>query len=248
MIFRGLKPDEIEIRVGSVSEKGATLLFFKNARVDMAVLDEAVGEAHWQRDHKEIKGNLYCGIGIRACAIDDKVTIPDEWIWKWDCGTESYTEKEKGESSDSFKRAGFNWGIGRELYTAPFTFVKCKTVQKGDYKYELEDKYQFSGAFVSEIEYNEDFTARKISKVTVCDKKGNAIFKWDSKRTAEELSKVEKITKGGIDFLENMIAETGADLPLLLKYYGVKDLSEMSVEQFDDCVKILKARLNEPKN
>jgi len=249
-MFRGLKPDEIEVRVGSVSEKGATLLFYKNARVDMAILDETVGAENWQRDHKEVKGNLFCGVGIRSCVVSEKVIEKaDEWIWKWDCGTESYTEKEKGESSDSFKRACFNWGIGRELYTAPFTFVKCETVKKGENKYELKDKFQFSGAFVSEIEYDED----TISKVTVCDKRGNVIFKWDKrkayikdeKRTPDETASVEKITKGGVDFLENLIADTKADKEKLLGHYGVESLDEMTTKQFNDCVSILKERLNE---
>ena len=109
--FRGLYPDEIEIRVGNVSQRGATLLLYKNARVDMALLDQVVGPMNWQRDHKEVKGNMYCGIGI---------TDGHDWVWKWDCGTESNTEAEKGESSDSFKRAGKKkqyWDIPRSLRT-----------------------------------------------------------------------------------------------------------------------------------
>lgn len=118
MEFRDIRADEIELRVGTVTQKGYTLLLYKNARVDMAMLDETVGEMEWQRDHKEVKGNLYCGIGIWS---EEK----NQWIWKWDCGAESFSDKEKGEASDSFKRAGFNWGIGRELYTAPFIWISC---------------------------------------------------------------------------------------------------------------------------
>lgn len=116
MKFRDLRADEIDVRVASISEKGLSLLLYKDARCDMNILDETVGEENWQRDHKELKGNIYCAIGIWS----EQKSI---WIWKWDCGSESYTEKEKGEASDSFKRAGFNWGIGRELYTAPFIWV-----------------------------------------------------------------------------------------------------------------------------
>lgn len=114
--FRSLTADEVEARVSTVSEKGLSLLLYKDARCDMRVLDETVGPACWQREHYECKGNLFCRVGIK---------LPDwsEWIWKADCGAESYTEKEKGEASDSFKRACFNWGIGRELYTAPFIWV-----------------------------------------------------------------------------------------------------------------------------
>lgn len=104
LTFRKLTADELEARVSTVTAKGCSVLIYKNARVDMAVLDETVGQMNWQRNHREEKGNLFCGIGI-------KDTDTGEWVWKWDCGSESYTEKEKGEASDSFKRAGFNWGM-----------------------------------------------------------------------------------------------------------------------------------------
>lgn len=131
--FRALKADEIECRVQSVKEKGLVLLLYKDARCDMRILDETVGAENWQRNHYECKGNLFCQVGIRfpvpVGSDYGKTVSQDEWVWKSDCGTESNTEKEKGEASDSFKRACFNWGIGRELYTAPFIWIpaeKCK--------------------------------------------------------------------------------------------------------------------------
>jgi hypothetical protein len=126
--FRDLTKDEIECRVQSVKEKGLVLLLYKNARCDMNILDETVGAECWQREHYECKGNLFCKVGICVETKKGEAVFP-EWIWKSDCGTESNTEAEKGESSDSFKRACFNWGIGRELYTAPFVWIpadKCK--------------------------------------------------------------------------------------------------------------------------
>ena len=116
MIFRDLTANEIDARIGTVNEKGLTLLLYKDARCDMAILDETVGAENWQREHYEVKGNLYCRVGIKCETTSD-------WVWKSDCGTESYTEKQKGESSDSFKRACVNWGIGRELYTAPLIYI-----------------------------------------------------------------------------------------------------------------------------
>lgn len=118
MNFRYLKPEEIEVRVSQIyDENSCSFLLYKNARCDMNILDETVGPFGWQREHFECKGNLFCRVGIK----DEKT---GEWVWKSDCGKESQTEAEKGESSDSFKRACFNWGIGRELYTAPFIYVK----------------------------------------------------------------------------------------------------------------------------
>ena len=134
--FRDLRADEIECRVQSVKPFGLVLLLYKDARVDMNILDETVGASNWQREHYECKGNLYCRVGIRCDNVkyieaNGDTGIAPEWVWKSDCGTESNTEAQKGEASDSFKRACFNWGIGRELYTAPYTWIpadKCNIV------------------------------------------------------------------------------------------------------------------------
>ena len=142
--FRTLRADELDCRVGTCNDKGFSLLLYKDARCDQNVLDETVGIANWQRDHKEVKGNLFCGVSI----WDES---KKQWITKWDCGVESNTEKEKGEASDSFKRACFNWGIGRELYTAPFIYIKGNT--------EKNSKGNFVPTFkrmeVNEIEYED---------------------------------------------------------------------------------------------
>lgn len=176
MNFRPLQADEIEVRVGGVYKSGVTFLLYKNARVDMAILDETVGELNWQRDHKDIKGNLYCGIGI----WDEKKC---QYVWKWDCGTESYTEKEKGEASDSFKRAGFNWGVGRELYTAPMIYLPCATDPKQNGKgYEVHDPSELRGIYVSVFETVEVNGKRLISKLELsqrANRKENVIFKWE---------------------------------------------------------------------
>ena len=121
--FRDLRADEIECRVQSVKTNGLVLLLYKDARVDMNILDETVGSANWQREHYECKGNLFCRVGIDIGTHEGKA---ERWVFKSDCGTESNTEAQKGEASDSFKRACFNWGIGRELYTAPFTFIPAE--------------------------------------------------------------------------------------------------------------------------
>lgn len=119
--FRNLTAEDIECRVNTVSEKGCSLLLYKDARCDMKILDETVGPENWQRSHELINGNLFCNVSI----YDDVKKI---WVTKQDVGTESYTEKEKGQASDAFKRACFNWGIGRELYTAPFIWIPDSAV------------------------------------------------------------------------------------------------------------------------
>ena len=111
---RLLEPYEIEIRVSQINEIGATLLIYKDARVDMNILDEM--GVKWKREHDIINGKLFCTVSI----WDDEIK---EWVSRQDVGVESNTEAAKGEASDSFKRACFNWGIGRELYSAPFIWV-----------------------------------------------------------------------------------------------------------------------------
>lgn len=169
--FRTLLADEIECRVGTTTDKGVSLLLYKDARVDMRLLDEVVGCMNWKREHAVVNNNLYCTVSIYN--EDTK-----EWISKQDVGVESNTEKEKGQASDAFKRACFNWGIGRELYTAPFIWVNLnsdETFRSNSGSVQLKCKFH-----VSEIAY----TDNKISKLVIVDEGGNVRYTYPSKRTA----------------------------------------------------------------
>ena len=115
MKFRALKADEIDVRVAACKQNGCSLLLYKDARCDMNILDETVGSMNWQRSHSRENAN---------CTVSIWDEAKKQWICKEDTGTESYAEKEKGLASDSFKRACFNWGIGRELYTAPLIWIE----------------------------------------------------------------------------------------------------------------------------
>lgn len=132
--FRLLKADEISCRVNQISDKGLTLLLYKDARVDMDILDETVGCMNWKKEYT--RDNRNCIVSI----WDEE---KKEWISKEDTGTESNNEAEKGLASDSFKRACVNWGIGRELYTAPFIYIPASKVEitpKGN-KFTTYDKF-----------------------------------------------------------------------------------------------------------
>lgn len=147
-MFRALRGDEIDCRVSTVSEKGCSLLLYKDARCDMNILDETVGAENWQRRHYEVKGNMHCEVQL----WDER---KQQWISKADCGTESFTEKEKGECSDSFKRACFNWGIGRELYTAPFIWIpadKVNLTRRGD-KSTTYDRFSVEKIIINEAKH-----------------------------------------------------------------------------------------------
>ena len=136
-MIRDLTEKEIECKVSTINEKGCSLLLYKTARTDMAILDEVYGPMYWQCKYEEVKGNMYCTISVYD---------PDkkEWVSKQDCGVESaFGDKEKGEASDAFKRAGFKWGIGVELYTSPFIWIpadKCNIQARKD-KFITYDKF-----------------------------------------------------------------------------------------------------------
>lgn len=164
-MFRDLKSDEIECKVSTINEKGLSLLLYKTARTDMQLLDETVGAYQWKCDYKEVKGNMYCGISILH-------PTSNEWITKWDCGVESaFGDKEKGEASDAFKRAGFKWGIGIELYTSPFIYIpadKCD-IRQVNGRYTTYDKFH-----VEAIE----ITDKEITGLAIKNQKGVRVFSW----------------------------------------------------------------------
>ena len=167
--MRKLRADEIECRVAQVSSKGCSLLLYKTARVDRAILDEEFGAMNWQNDFKVIDGKMYGGIGV----YDKNAS---QWIWKWDCGVESNTEQEKGQASDCFKRSGFKWGIGVELYTAPFIWINTETKQEGN-RWKLTNPFvKYS---VKSIEYDND----TISNLEIVDDKGNTVYSMGKKVT-----------------------------------------------------------------
>lgn len=166
-LFRLLRADEIECRVSRCSEKGAVLLLYKTARTDADLLDETFGPDRWENDFKLIDGVLYGGIGIRFA---DGIMV-----WKWDAGVESNTEAEKGRASDAFKRAGFKWGLGRELYSAPFVFIpagKCnlKSSERGGKTvWQCYDDFE-----VADINYDPQERVAYL-RITL---KGKTVFEW----------------------------------------------------------------------
>lgn len=184
--FRLLKADEIECRIGTTSTNGVSLLLYKNARVDMALLDEVVGAENWKRSHQVINDNLFCSVYIR--------TSNGEWVEKQDVGTESFTEKEKGQASDAFKRACVNWGIGRELYTAPFVWVNLNADEWSEKNGKKIPRVNLN---VSRIEYDEQ---RRISFLEIRDAKNNIRYSFgNSQEYSKEQEELNDAIAEGID-------------------------------------------------
>lgn len=173
-IIRLLKADEIECRIGNISEKGISILLYKDARVDQKILDEVFGPFGWKRSHASIDGNLYCTVSVR-----DPET--GEWISKQDVGTTGFTEKEKSQASDSFKRACFNWGIGRELYSAPFIWLSADKVnlQQKNGKYQCYDRFT-----VTSIGYND---ANEICSLSIVnDNNGKTVYTLQNRNNGKQ--------------------------------------------------------------
>ena len=240
---RTLKADEIECRVGTINAKGCSLLLFKDARVDMKILDETYGVGNWQRTHEVINSNLFCTIEV----WNDRI---NQWVKKQDVGTESYTEKEKGEASDSFKRAGFNVGIGRELYTSPFFWIQPKADMKpyntkdidGNeanefyaYKKDSYGKgiYTTKTVFeVTEIDYDDK---RTINKLTIKDHKGNVRFSLVPEEEQKEILNL-------MIELQQLLESTKTNREKFYEYYKVTSDGEMTLEQLKDGISKLKQK------
>ena len=213
--FRLLNADEIECRIAQVKPTFITLLLYKTARTDANLLDETVGEEAWENDFKIVDGVLYGGIGIHT---------ESGVVWKWDAGTESNTEAEKGRASDAFKRAGFKWGIGRELYTAPFIKISSTkaTIKEG----KCYEKFE-----VSEIGYNDK---REINHLVIINSDSRVeVFRMDEKVTANfSKEQRETITKKDATVLKGLLEKKDVNIPKLLEQCKVASLEELSTEQY----------------
>lgn len=234
--FRTLNANEIECRISQIKTNGLVLLLYKDARVDQNLLDETVGPLNWQRTHQIIGDRLYCTVSIYD---EDK----GEWISKQDVGTESYTEKEKGQASDACKRACFNWGIGRELYTAPFIWVKAEDCN-------IKDGKCYDNFEVTDIGYNDN---REINKLVIVNtkKENKVVFsmgvkqtkktepvKTESKPTGEykdfDINGIENelIDKAKITYLKKQILERGLTVDFILNTYKVKKIEDIKNKFF----------------
>ena len=180
-MFRDLRADEIECRVAQAKENGVSVLLYKDARCDQTILDETVGAMRWQRHH--VRDNANCIVSI----WDEEKQM---WVSKEDTGTESNTEKEKGLASDSFKRACFNWGIGRELYTAPFIWINAKDCTALKPK-QRGDGWQCFDTFVVE---RIEIKGKRIVYLEIKNAKSGAIcFKWNAEQATAPAQPTNKV-------------------------------------------------------
>lgn len=215
--FRLLNAEEIDCRIAVIRDHGLSLLLYKDARVDQNILDETVGQMNWQRKHCRENANCIVSIWDEG---------KKQWIEKEDTGTESNTEKEKGLASDSFKRACFNWGIGRELYTAPSIWISsnfCKiysiTDRNGKPSYKCDDKFA-----VKEIKYDDK---RNIVGLKIKNIKTNTVVY--NMETVEPT-----LTPQQIQSVYDELRRTGVGLRGIIEEYKVKSVDELTISQYRD--------------
>lgn len=205
MEFRTLKASEIQVRPTDTKKKGnATLLLYQDARCAMDILDETVGNENWQKEYYDVKGNVYCKIGIFGS---------NGWTWKSDCGAESNMDAEKGEASDAFKRAAVNWGIGRELYSGP----KIKVQNLPD-SYYYNDKLTMTFS-VKSITYLD----KKIASIILVDRYGKEVYRYNGEETKPVESKQNTDNKPNSEILRDFCSEKkreeGVDQEDLLRFF-----------------------------
>ena len=239
MEFRLLKAEEIDCRVASIDKTWCTLLLYKDARVDMNVLDETVGAMNWKKSYS--RDNANCTVSL----WDEE---KKQWVDKEDTGVESFSEKEKGLASDSFKRACFNWGIGRELYTAPSIFVLPRKDMGKIRKPDEESNEFFVGNngkyttktrfYVDYIDYDEN---RNIQDLIIRDHKGNIRFEQLTEKAQKEKNKeflklIELIQK-------NEDKDDNFDRAEFYKYFKVDSDSQLNSKQRKVAIDLLEKRL-----
>jgi hypothetical protein len=234
--IRLLKAGEIECRIASINAKGLSILLYKDARVDQRILDETFGLFGWKRSHQCIDGNLYCTVEV----YDRENGI---WVSKQDVGTMGFAEKEKSQASDSFKRACFNWGIGRELYTAPFIWIPAAKVNiqsKGD-KFYCNDHFA-----VDSINYNRD---REISALTIVNRNGQILYEMKSRQeSGGQLSLQDEYNqhmKVGLSItqmasLTDELKRTGVEMQTVQERYKVEKPEDMSQELYQKVMAALR--------
>ena len=245
--FRLLQADEIECRIATVKATGLSLFLYKTARTDANLLDETVGDDMWENDFKLIDGVLYGGIGIHRLISDADGKVKDEVAWKWDAGSESDAEAEKGRASDGFKRAGFKWGIGRELYTAPFIWIKstsCNITKNDKGKDVCYDRFE-----VSQIGYNKK---QEIKFVEIINSDSRTVvFSWHKDGTQETYKGDGKITALQLKSLTKSCKEDGIEESYICELYSINALADMNEAQMSNLVNNwdkMKAKYNERKN
>lgn len=237
MKFRLLKAEEIDVRIAQIEKTWCTLLLYKDARVDMNILDESVGCMNWQK--KYTRDNANC---IVAIWDENK----KQWVEKEDTGTESFTEKEKGLASDSFKRSCFNWGIGRELYTSPSILIFPKKEikyknnnQTVDEFFEYKDgKYTTKTRFyVDYIDYDEN---RNIKDLIIRDNKGNIRFEEITEECEKERNKDILNLKSLIEKNEDI--DESFDREKFYKKFNVVADSQLNYKQMHKAIELLEKR------
>lgn len=219
-MIRLLRANEIECRIATINEKGLSLLLYKDARVDQRILDETFGAFGWKRSHQCIDGNLYCTVEIY-----DKES--NTWVSKQDVGTTGFAEKEKSQASNSFKRACFNWGIGRELYTAPFIWIPTgKTeIQRKENRFICGNHFS-----VKDIEYNAD---REIAGLTITNEKGITVYELTIKNDSKKTTPKTVITKAQMKSLNEELERTGIAMETVQERYRFQKAETMGEEVYN---------------
>ena len=255
--FRPLNANEIEIRVGTTVKqkengkvakdeygndkiKGFFLLLYKNARVDQVVLDETVGTFNWQCKYYQVKNTMVCSVGIYN---EER----GEWLWKDNGGDDDFnTEQVKAELSDSFKRACFNWGIGRELYYAPKIYVATNTNNTTGAHYSVKQIQYDNNKRITRLVIINDSTKDVVYTYGVKGEEQDTQPKQEEPKVAQANEEKGSIDPNDLQEIRQIIGTYTRDesRTKFFKYvednYGAKILEHLTLSQGKAILKVLK--------
>ena len=219
--------DDIELRVGSNSKKSFTLLLYKTARADIKRLNEVCGTL-WKNKH------FYDNKGLICCEISIYNKDIKEWVSRVDVGTESNTEKEKGSYSDSFKRAGFRWGIGLELYNSPLIRINWEMEETKNGNRTI---YKPKGFFSNNL---------RITRYSVYNGSPTLTIEYQSIGVVFD-NYVELIDAEKVMELEELISKTNSDKAKFLEVFNVHKIEELHIDKYHKAKAMLLKKLGGSK-
>lgn len=143
-------PEDLEWRLQNTIEdkmRGMAVPYVTNRAIQNR-LDEVCGPENWYNDFKPWhtngkKESQLCGIAIYFEGRG--------FITKWDGAEDSDIEPVKGGLSDSMKRAAYQWGIGRVLYSLDTVWVD---IERRGRSYVIKDseRAKLDNAYLSTLQ------------------------------------------------------------------------------------------------
>lgn len=210
----------------SVKYGKAVMVSYIDSRDVQDLLDEVCGPENWQDDYRVIDGKVYGGVAINVGTDKNP-----HWVWKWDCGTESNTEQEKGQASDAFKRAAVKWGVGRFLYRLGIVELPTKEYKGKERPATHDGKILWNNDEISDYIRNGMKQTKKTSnKKYETPKKEPKYNKTSySEETIKRVTSLEKNGKKGKECLKAHLDDYNKEKDFEIPYKQISELDDAAL-------------------